>query len=117
MHFSHVLSNINRLTWIKVQGTKYKAGGVVVVQMELNPLLGLVHELIVFDVNDYYIVCEKLVTECFNPHYHSYEVTRSSPKSFAIYKPSDLVDHNVLGLYNRFSSLFVTLKYYLIEQK
>ena len=68
------------------------------VQMELNPLFGIVHELIVFDVNGYYIMCEKLVTKCFNPQYHSHQVTHSSPKSFAIYKPSDLVDHNVVTL-------------------
>ena len=104
-----------RLGWIQLHGTVYKPGGAVVLQMNLYPTFGRIHDLIVFNVNNYYIVCEELITEAFNNHYHAYEVALPNPRSYIICKPSDLVDHTVLGIYHRSTSLLISLKYHLVE--
>ena len=84
--------------------------------MNLVPNFGLIHDILVFDVDTYYIVCEELVTLCFQSHFHSYEVMHKESMTFSISKTSSLIDHNVIGLYNRSGSNFVTLKYYLVEK-
>ena len=83
--------------------------------MNLVPNFGLIHDILVFDVDTYYIVCEELVT-CFQSHFHSYEVMHKECMTFSLSKISSLIDHNVIGLYNRSGSNFVTLKYYLVEK-
>ena len=40
---------------MKINGTEYKPGAVVVVSMDLLPLFDLIK---VFDVSEYYLVCE-----------------------------------------------------------
>ena len=74
-------------------GTKYKAGGVVVLSVE-DYNFGLIHD--VFNVDDYYLVCEELNTKCFNSHLHANEVSRDRKPSFTFVKQSDLADHSVL---------------------
>ena len=99
-----------------MNGTIYKPGGVVVLSMEADPTFGLIEDIIVFSTDVFYLVCEELTTDCFNSHFHSYEVTCSISKSFIMCEPSDLYDHNVLELYKLSGHIFVTLKYYLVEQ-
>ena len=70
----------------------------------------IINDIIVFDVNDYYIVCEVLHTCSFIPHYHAYEVTRTDIIDYVFVKQAQLADHNVLGLY---MEMFVILKYYI----
>ena len=94
----------------------YKKGGVIVLQIELTPTFGVICDIIVFDVNNYYIVCEKLVTDHFDTHFHAYQVAHCQRKSYNFCKPSDFADHNVLGIYKSSDNLFVTLKYYIVEK-
>ena len=61
-------------------------------------------------------MCKKLVTICFVHHFHSFKVAYSEPAEFCICKPSSLYDHYVLYHYEVDGSLFVTLKYYLVEK-
>ena len=82
----------------------YKQGDAVILEMEFTPLFGVIYDLIVFEVNNYYLVCEELITEYFNPHFHSFRVVNIQPKSVVICRPSDLVDHTVLGIYSHLSS-------------
>ena len=42
-----------RLQWIEILGTRYKPGGVVVLSVE-DYNFGLISDVIVFDVDDYY---------------------------------------------------------------
>lgn len=88
----------------------------MVLDMKLTPVFGVISDILVFDVNSYHFVCEELITECFNHHYHSYEVKYTQPNSFIVCQHKDLVNHNVLSLYKRFGYLFVSLKYYIVEK-
>ena len=54
-----------RLRWITILGTCYRLGGVVILSVELVPTFGLISDIIILDVDDYYLVCEPLHTECF----------------------------------------------------
>lgn len=88
-------------------GTRYKAGGVVVLSVE-DYNFGPICDVIVFDVDDY-----ELNTECFNSHFHAHEVSHDRKPSFAFVKQPDLADHSVLGLYKKADTCFVvsTLSY------
>ena len=90
-----------------------KVGGIVVLSMNLVPNFGLIH---CFDVDTYYIVCEELVTLCFQSHFHSYKVMHKESMNFSFSETSSLIDHNVIGLYNRSGSNFVILIYYLLKK-
>ena len=60
-----------RVSWLEVNGTIYKPGGVVVLSMEADPTFGLIEDIIVFSTDVFYLVCEELTTDCFNSHFHS----------------------------------------------
>ena len=105
---------VNRLNWIEVLGTCYKCGGIVVLSLNLLPNFGLILDIIILNVDDYFLVCEILHTICFNPHFHSYEVCHHSSPSVVFVKQSDLVDYSVLAIYKKITD-FVTLKYHITE--
>uniref|UniRef100_A0A1X7U522 Uncharacterized protein n=1 Tax=Amphimedon queenslandica TaxID=400682 RepID=A0A1X7U522_AMPQE len=68
------LQNANTITiasWLEDNGMLYKPGGVVVLSMKTKPLFGLIKKTIVLhDV--FYLLCEELLTEYFDHHFHSY---------------------------------------------
>lgn len=103
-----------RVSWIEISGTKYNRESVVILESNLLPEFGIIIDIIC-NSDQYYFVCKHLHTECFSPHFHSYEV--SIDDNIVICNPSDLVDYNVLSLYRLSShpNYFVSLKYHLIE--
>ena len=105
----------SRLNWIEVLGTKYKPGEIVVISVDTVPKFGLISDVIVLDVDNYFIVCEVLHTIRFNSHYHAYEVSRDTAPTFVFLKQSDMSDHSVLGLYNKITFSFVSLKYHITQ--
>lgn len=109
---------LSSLSWIKLFGTQYGKGGVVVVDIDLLPTFGVIKDIITDNSFNYYLVLEILHTICFCSHYHAHEVIKQSPPIYQLVKPSSLIDHSVLSLYTIpiSSSYFVSLKYYLIEQ-
>lgn len=101
-----------------MDGTVYRHGDVVVLKNELLPTFGVIKDVIVLDVDRHYFVCEILITEHFLEHFHSFEVTKQNSPNYSICMQSDFVDHHVLHAYRVLScpqSLFVPLKYHLIE--
>ena len=58
-------------------------------------------------------LCKEIVTQCFNEHYHSYEVNKSD-KWMAV-KQTDIIDHHTLSLYYVNNLYFIPLKYHIIE--
>ena len=76
---------------------------------------GLIKDVIVLDVDDYFLVCEVLETECFNSHFHAYEVSRYCPPSFVFVKQVSLADHSMLGLYKKADKYFIALKYLVVS--
>ena len=75
----------------------------------------MIKDVVVFGVDQYYLVCENLLTESFVTHFHSFQVSHISPPQFSICKSTELLDHHVLHSYNVSSNSYVTLKYHLIE--
>ena len=100
-----------RLQSIEILGTRYKPGGIVVLSVEEDYNFGLISDVIVFDVDDYYIVCEELNTNCFNSHLRAYEVSHDREPSFVFVKQFGLADHSVLGLYKKANTSFIVCKY------
>ena len=70
------------VTWVDIRGTCYKPGAVVIVQTNLMPQFGLIDEIVVIDVENYFFVCHLFVTDCFNHHFHSYEVSWTNYSTF-----------------------------------
>ena len=106
------------LSWIELYGTWYTYGGVVVIDSDLLPKFGVIKDVIMDSSFHFYFIVEVLHTICCMSHHHAHEVIEHSPPTYQLIKPSDLVDHSVLGLYTipNSHSYFVSLKYYLKEQ-
>ena len=98
-----------------MNGTVYSSGSVVVLKNELLPEFGVIVDIIVFGVDIYYIVYKKLVTECFEQHFHSFKVFNPSSMQYGICKNTELLDHHILHNYNISSNSYVSLKYHLME--
>ena len=87
----------------------------VVASSGLLPVFGKI-DSIVFINNEYHFVCEILVTNTYNSHYHAFEVSHhSSHIPITICKQSSFVDYHVLALYHVSSLDFVPLKYHILE--
>lgn len=100
MYFINYFICINSVDWVTVSGTTYRPGGIVVLSVEdFIPIFGKIVDVFVSEVNNYYLVCSVLTTECFCSHYHAYEITSSSPVSYTYVKQAHLADHLVLSLY------------------
>ena len=111
-------SCLYRLSWVEVNGTKYKLGSVVVLDNDELPKFGVVEDIIVFNTDKYHFVCSLLVTECFSHHFHAFQTSKQHPKKYFICKQTSLYDHSVLAAYPISSQpnfLYVPLKYQLIE--
>ncbi|XP_019852129.1 PREDICTED: uncharacterized protein LOC109582015 [Amphimedon queenslandica] len=105
---------VSQSNWIEVLETRYRCGSVVLLSIDFYPIFGVVTDIIVYNGDNYFLVCEIIETICFNSHFHCYEVCNSSSPSFTLVKQSDLVDHNVLSMYTKGMSNFVSLKYHVI---
>ena len=84
---------VYRSPWAEVGGTKYCQHRGVVLDCGLVPKFGIIHDIILNDLEQPFLVCEKLLTDCFHYHYHSYKVVHTTPPVFYIKKPSALYDH------------------------
>lgn len=109
------LFSIPRISWVDIAGIKYYKEGVVVLQSNLLPVFGVIIDIIVHQAQ-YHFVCNVLHTECYNSHFHAYEVSKGSTE-YTICTHSELVDHHVLSRYNlpTSPSQFIPLKYHIIE--
>ena len=83
--------------------------------MNLLPTFGIIKEILVFDVENYYIVCELLETINFAHHYHAFEVVYKDTPSFDVSKASKYIEHAVLWMHKQQSRFYVALKYYIVE--
>ena len=98
------------LSWIKVNGSVYKQGSVVLGMEDGMPTFGIIEDIVVFCTDMFYLVCSILFTECFSHHFHAFQVHNIS----LICTPT-LYDTYVLAAYSVRSHLYVMLKYQLIE--
>lgn len=111
----HILNSSDRLSWINIQGTCYKPKGVVVLEVDHVPVFGIITDILAVNVNDYYIVCEVVDTDCFNSHFHSYEISQNADPHYIVCR---VKDHYTLSMYQLISlsdSSFISMKYHLID--
>lgn len=76
-----------------MNGTEYKPNGAVVLEVDHIPTFGIITDILAMKVDNYYLVCELMDTECFNSHFHSYEISRYASPHYIICKFND---HNKL---------------------
>ena len=86
--------------------------------MDLLPTFAVIKDIVAYNVDEFYFVCEVLDTVCFAQHFHAYEVAYKTPKEITICTQSSLPDYSVLGLYKLTSNstIYVPLKYHIMEQ-
>ena len=102
-----------RITWVKVRGITYKIGYVVVLSSGLTPVFGLIDNIIVYDVDRFFYVCNVMETVCFSEHFHCFEVEKSSDMEVIEY--DRIYDYTPLYLYTVNNTLYIPLKYHLKE--
>ena len=83
--------------------------------MALVPTFGHIVDVLVFDVDNFYIAYQLLETKCYSHHYHAYEVSYPPEKEYAISKASNFIDNPLLGIYKEQSTFYISLKYHIIE--
>ena len=96
-----------------MDGVTYKPGEVVILELNVVPQFGLIVHIIIEDNHNYYLVCKVLTTECFNSHFHSYQVFKENFQRHS-YRITDIADHNCLSCYTLSSYpsyYFIPLKY------
>ena len=119
LHILQIFKSYYRLSWIEVNGTVYKKGVTVILDMDLLPNFGTIVDIVVINTDMYYLVCETLVTDCFSHHhFHAIQVQRPQTSKYVCIKQSELYDYSVLSTYTLSTHpdlYFVPLKYQLIE--
>ena len=90
-----------RISWIEVNGTTYKKGGVVVLEMDLVANFGVIQDVILY-CDTMYFVCETIITDCFSNHFHAFKVYRQHPIEYSICKQAELYDHTVFDFLQTF---------------
>ena len=103
-----------------VSGTMYRPGGVVITSSSLMPVFAEIIDILIVHVDENQLclfICSHFTTQCFNHHFHSYELTPS--KDTILIKQNDLFDFYVLTPYKihaHTNTVFVPLKYHIMEQ-
>lgn len=93
----------------------FKSGCIVVHGMDLMPSFGFITEILVFNVDEYYLVTEFLHTKSFSNHYHAYEVTHHDTPMYDVSRVNGFMEHTVLGIHKEQSSLYIPMKYHIVE--
>ena len=108
--------NTCSMAWVEIEGTVYRREGVVMTESHLLPEFAIIEDIVVTEKMECYLLCKECETLHFHHHYHSFEV-RLTPDLIAV-NPRDLADFHVLSIQRLTSfpsSLFVCLKYHVIE--
>ena len=106
------------VSWVRIQGTLCKAGAIVFIESHLLPEFAEITDIVLYDVDHCLFVCKPFITNCFVPHFHSFEVRNTDEPSAIFVKQSDLADYHTVGLYSSPSHpgcKLISLKYHVIE--
>ena len=85
--------------WVKINGTRYKAGNCVLLQFSGEiPVFVQTRAIVLLSGHlQPLFVGDLLQTVGYNEHYHAYEVTTMSQPTFRVFSQTDLKDHHVLS--------------------
>ena len=75
----------------------YKSGAIVILESSLLYRFGEIKNILVFGVDEYFLVVQEYTTECFVSQFHSYDVTSKQPPVYRLCQPKHLVDYHPLS--------------------
>ena len=105
------------MSWAEIGGTMYKPGAFIVLADNILPKFYEIIDIVVFNVELCLFYCKQYVTNCFIPHFNSYEILESqSCPLFCSY--NDLLDYHPLSAYCLSSypnSKLIPAKYHFVE--
>ena len=104
------------VSWAQSGSVLYKPGAIVVTRNYLLPVFGVIVDIIVLQVDICYFVLQEYITHCFVPHFHSFEVSITSPPVYDTYGVHELADHHPLCIYSINNKQLIPLKYYITEE-
>ena len=114
-------NNYKRYSWIKVQGTHYRRGNVVIRQMEDDlPKICRLTDIVMDSAGSFYFVIQELFPPEYFSHYHAYTVNKTRCAQTSICKQEDLCDHHSYDLHQSFDPqlrrvYFLVPKYHIID--
>jgi len=107
-----------RTNWVRVCGTLYRVGVIVLVKMMSDmPQFGQVVDIVLHHSTKPLLVVDTLDTVRFNRHFYAYEVNEKTTRAFQVIKQEELADHHTLCAYTPQNSqqFMVPLKYYVLS--
>ena len=117
-----ISSILHRTKWIVIHGTKYKEDDFVLWKFDGDvPIFARIKAIILPELSEPKFVIFPLVTVVFSSHFHAYEVVyhHSLSSQLHVYDQTDFIDHNVLSVYQPYSSPstnLIPLKYYVLSE-
>ena len=102
------------VSWIEISGTRYKIGSIIIHKSELIPGFTKIVDIVMINPTLSYFVCSEYETLYFSHHYHAYAVHEYS-SNVQVIQYSDFMDHNVFTTYNINDTLYIPMKYHIIE--
>lgn len=84
--------------------------------MDLLPHFGIIKYIVVFNSDEFYFICEVLLTQMFAHHFHSFSVNHITPIQFHVCQQADFYDYTMLSLYETSDNkCYIPFKYQLID--
>ena len=116
----HSFINIFRLTWVKIHGTKYTRGCIVVSKVEDDvPQFSQIVDILLDENGVYFFVLNKLPPPHYCEHYHAFAVDHCTSQNICLIKQHELADYHSYCFHQTFdvsqrSQHFIVLKHYVL---
>ena len=106
--------SLHRTTWVKVHGTRYSKGCIMIVGMEYGtPLFGEVNRVYIIDGRSFTFQYKKLLTSEYVQHLNAYRVVYANDMGYV--KQAELQDFHPLGIHKGYgcysAQLYIVLRY------
>ena len=107
-----------RVNWMEIMGTTYKPTISVIIDYYQDlPIFGEIQDVVSVD-KKFYLATHLLKTTAYNPHFHAYEVKKTS--NWFVCEISSLRDYHPLWVYQSYDvqliqTFFVPLKYHVMN--
>lgn len=84
----------------------------VILDSSLLPFFGVIVDIFVYQVDITYFIVEEYTTHCFLQHFHSFEVSATSPPLYRTCQINDFADYHPLCIYTTSGNTkLIPLKY------
>ena len=114
MNIIIIMACLCSVSWIEIFGMRYKIGSIIIHKSELMPGFTKIIDIVMINPTLSYFICTEYETLYFSHHYHAY-VVHECPSNIHIIQYSDFIDHNVFTTHNIDDTLYIPMKYHIIE--